>query len=257
MNTFSTITKNAFNFSEPINPCLYYSKNQSHQPIILSDFDGTISHQDVTDTLLEHFGMPGYEELEELWLANKISSKECMSKQIALMNTSLSQLNEALDTITIDSAFIDFIAYTKQHNVLVKIVSDGLDYAIEYILKRYGITNLPIYANHLLHDFKSSWRLSFPYANKNCVKDSGNCKCALVKQHNQITNSIIYIGDGASDFCVANKVGTVYAKNKLINYCQEKHIPYYPITGFGDVLNTLPNVLQSHSLQNLAITLTD
>ena len=32
---------------------------------IQCDFDGTISLQDVTDTLLQRHGMPGWEDLEE------------------------------------------------------------------------------------------------------------------------------------------------------------------------------------------------
>lgn len=257
MNTFSTITKNANHFSEPLNACFLSGWQTPSQPIILSDFDGTISDLDVTDTLLQHFGMEGCEELEELWLAGKISSKECMSKQIALMRASLPQLNEVLDTITIDPYFIDLLNYTHRQKIAVKIVSDGLDYAIEYILKKYGIKDIPIYANHLLHDFNNGWRLTFPYANKTCVKGSGNCKCALVKQHQSQTNSILYVGDGASDFCVSNKVDVVFAKSKLINYCQDNNIAYHAIHGFDDVLKFLPKIIQNNTDQSIAITLTD
>lgn len=257
MNTFSTITKNANLFSEPLSSCLFYGQQANTKPIILSDFDGTISDKDVTDTLLEHFGMEGCTELEELWLANKISSKECMSKQIALMKATLPQLNEVLDTIKIDPYFLDLLKYANRHQIAVKVVSDGLDYAIEYILKKYHIKDLPIYANHLLHDFNNGWRLTFPYANPNCQKGSGNCKCALVKQHQSLTNSIIYVGDGASDFCVSNKVDVVFAKSKLINYCQDNNITYYAINDFNDVLNRLPTLLQNHFYTNIATTLTD
>ena len=173
------------------------------------------------------------------------------------MRASLPQLNEVLDTITIDPYFIDLLNYTHRQKIAVKIVSDGLDYAIEYILKKYGIKDIPIYANHLLHDFNNGWRLTFPYANKTCVKGSGNCKCALVKQHQSQTNSILYVGDGASDFCVSNKVDVVFAKSKLINYCQDNNIAYHAIHGFDDVLKFLPKILQNTMDQSIAITLTD
>lgn len=257
MNTFLTITKNAHHFSEPLHSGLLYGAGSNSQPIILSDFDGTISDKDVTDTLLKQFGMAGCQELEELWLADKISSKECMGKQIALMKATLPEINEVLDSIQIDPYFIDVLNFAKQQQIAVKVVSDGLDYAIEYILKKYGINDLPIYANHLLHDFDHGWRLAFPYANNACVKGSGNCKCALVKQHQPLTNSIIYVGDGASDFCVSNKVDVVFAKSKLISYCQENHIAYHPMQDFNDVLKLLPRFTQTHPFSKIAITLTD
>ena len=35
---------------------------------ILCDFDGTISLEDVIDSLLENFGQPGWQQLEDQWL---------------------------------------------------------------------------------------------------------------------------------------------------------------------------------------------
>jgi 2-hydroxy-3-keto-5-methylthiopentenyl-1-phosphate phosphatase len=37
--------------------------------MVQSDFDGTISLLDVTDTLLTRFGKPGWQELEDAWSA--------------------------------------------------------------------------------------------------------------------------------------------------------------------------------------------
>ncbi len=48
---------------------------------ILCDFDGTISLEDVIDSLLEKYGQPGWQELEDQWKAGKIGSRECMQGQ--------------------------------------------------------------------------------------------------------------------------------------------------------------------------------
>src|SRR4051812_17596784 len=45
---------------------------------VLCDFDGTISLRDVTDSLLERFGRPGWRELEQAWERGEIGSRECM-----------------------------------------------------------------------------------------------------------------------------------------------------------------------------------
>ncbi|WP_294826085.1 MtnX-like HAD-IB family phosphatase [Gilliamella sp. G0441] len=228
MNTFSSITSHLYTPS--------YTQHQT--PIVLCDFDGTISVKDVTDTLLSHFGQDGCDELEELWVNGKIGSQECMSKQIALMDASLDELNHVLSQIEIDSTFKSFIDYTEQNNIPVHIVSDGLDYAIQFVLKRHGITHIPIYANKLMHDNGRSWRLEFPYANKDCIKQSGNCKCNHVKKQ-QFFPQILYVGDGTSDYCVSHNVDFVFAKDKLIQYCETNKIEHCAIQSFADVTTAL------------------
>ena len=235
MNTFSSIAAHLF----------HPSYTQQQTPIVLCDFDGTISVKDVTDTLLSYFGQDGCDELEELWVNGKIGSQECMSKQIALMDASLEEVNQVLSKIEIDPMFKSFINYTQQNNIPVHVVSDGLDYAIQFVLKRHGIENLPIFANKLLHDNARSWRLEFPYANKDCIKQSGNCKCNHVKKQ-QYFPQILYVGDGTSDYCVSHNVDYVFAKDKLVNYCEKNKIMHCAINSFTDVTKALKQA--QHSL---------
>ena len=235
MNTFSSIAAHLFHPS--------YTQHQT--PIVLCDFDGTISVKDVTDTLLSYFGQDGCDELEELWVNGKIGSQECMSKQIALMDASLEEVNQVLSKIEIDPMFKSFIDYTEQNNIPVHVVSDGLDYSIQFILKHHGIEHLPIFANKLLHDNARSWRLEFPYANKDCIKQSGNCKCNHVKKQ-QYFPQILYVGDGTSDYCVSHNVDYVFAKDKLVNYCEKNKIMHCAINSFADVTKALKQA--QHSL---------
>jgi len=48
---------------------IYPAQNSASRTgwMVQSDFDGTISLLDVTDTLLNRFGKPGWQELEEAW----------------------------------------------------------------------------------------------------------------------------------------------------------------------------------------------
>lgn len=215
---------------------------------ILCDFDGTISLADTTDVLLQRFGAEGYETLEAEWLAGKIGSRACMSGQIALLNASKSELDACLDSIHIDPSFRDFVYMVQQKGFSLHIVSDGLDYVIHYILQNNGLEGVPIYANQLLHNGKRQWQLAFPYADLNCRKNSGNCKCAHVAQQHQCHHSVIYIGDGASDYCVSEQADIVLAKGKLITYCQQREIAHVPISDFSEAQKIWPQI----SLKNKA-----
>ena len=216
---------------------------EASRPLILCDFDNTISTCDVTDTLLQRFGMTGHEELENDWIAGKIGSRECMSGQIGLLNASFNELNECLKQIHIDPFFPQFAETVRKCNIDLHIVSDGLDYAIHAILQRYGLGSIPIYANRLVQTGERSWKLEFPYASPDCKKQSGHCKCIHTRRQPGHSKRMIYVGDGASDYCVSHHTDWVLAKSNLIDYCQKNRLRHSPIKNFSEAVKLLPTIL--------------
>ncbi|HKT27406.1 MAG TPA: HAD-IB family phosphatase [Dyella sp.] len=218
---------------------------------ILCDFDGTISVEDVIDSLLDRFGRPGWEALEQDWRAGRIGSRECMSGQVALLDVGRDDLDAHLDGLWIDHAFPAFVARTVELGTPMRIVSDGLDYAIHRILGRYDLDHLPLAANHLAPGIPPrQWQLTSPFQSEGCR--SGTCKCACVAQARQGGGKTLLIGDGASDFCAADRVDFVFAKHRLIEHCRTSGIPYVPITGFEDALELLPRLLDGSLLEEHA-----
>lgn len=211
--------------------------------IVLCDFDGTISLCDVTDALLQQFGRPGCAELEADWEAGRIGSRQCMSGQIALLDASPDELDAALAQINIDPSFKDFAIAVQAHGIPLHIVSDGLDYAIHSILRRHGLGELPVFANHLAQSGERRWALQFPYATNDCRKASGHCKCAHVARQRQQWGNVLYVGDGSSDYCVSHQVDLVLAKHKLIDYCTQQHIAHHAISSFAQAQALLPTLL--------------
>jgi 2-hydroxy-3-keto-5-methylthiopentenyl-1-phosphate phosphatase len=209
---------------------------------ILCDFDGTISVEDVIDSLLDRFGRPGWEVLEQDWRAGRIGSRECMAGQVDLLQMSRAELDAHLAEMWIDHAFPGFVAKARELDVPIRVVSDGLDYAIHRILTRYGLDDLPLSANHLAPAMPpKQWQLTSPFQADGCR--SGTCKCACVAQARAGGAKTLLIGDGASDFCAADHVDFVFAKHRLIEHCRATGIPYVPITGFEDALEFLPQLL--------------
>jgi 2-hydroxy-3-keto-5-methylthiopentenyl-1-phosphate phosphatase len=210
---------------------------------ILCDFDGTIAIEDVIDALLDRYGRPGWEHLEREWRAGRIGSRACMSGQVALLDLSREELDRHLAEVRIDHAFPAFVAAARERNVPLQVVSDGLDYAIHRILGQHGLDDLPIAANHLAPGIPPQrWQLSSPFQAIGCA--SGTCKCARVEQARaEGARKTLLIGDGASDFCAADRVDFVFAKHRLIEHCRAAGIPYVPITGFEDALAMLPALL--------------
>lgn len=208
---------------------------------ILCDFDGTISVEDITDSVLERFGRPGWQDIEQSWKRGEIGSRECMERQIALVDASRAELDAHLDAMGIDRAFPAFAAAAREAGMSMKITSDGLDYAIARILGNHGLHDLPILANRLESVGERGWSLAFPHAGDNCR--SGHCKCVTSAAAHAAGQRVLVIGDGASDFCVAGEANLVFAKHRLIEHCRAAAIPYVPITSFVDALELLPTLL--------------
>lgn len=210
---------------------------------ILCDFDGTIAVEDVTDSLLERFASPDWQVLECEWRAGRIGSAECMGGQVALLDASREQIDEHLAALRIDPAFPAFVEAALSAGSMLRVVSDGLDYAIRAILSRYQLDDLPVLANHLLQVGPRKWRLETPFSDPHCRVGSGHCKCAsAVREHNR-HHCVLLIGDGASDFCAAAEADFVFAKHRLIEHCRHADIPHASIVGFSDAIGLLPTLL--------------
>jgi 2,3-diketo-5-methylthio-1-phosphopentane phosphatase len=210
---------------------------------ILCDFDGTVSVEDITDSLLERFARPGWQTIEQAWRRGEIGSHDCMAEQVALLDASKDEIDAHLDTMMIDRAFAAFVAQVEDAGVPLAVVSDGLDYAIRRILDAHGLGRVPIVANRLEQTGERSWRLEFPHGNPSCRVASGNCKCASAARAKDARRRVLLIGDGASDFCVASEADLVFAKHRLIEHCRAAGIAYVPVTGFADALDLLPTLL--------------
>ena len=216
------------------------SQNRWH---ILCDFDGTISLKDTTDHLLENFALDGWQEIEQQWEQGLIGSKQCMQQQIALLHMNQHAFYQCLDKIEIDSGFLNLVQLASQHHIPLTIVSDGLDLVIQYVLSKYNLKHLPIIANHLTQVNEYQWQLEFPNTSKTCKSASGTCKCKIAQTHHQ--ERIILIGDGRSDFCLAETADYVFAKKSLIQHCREKHILHTPFKKITDIHQPLEKLLMS------------
>ena len=202
---------------------------------ILSDFDGTITTRDGLYSFIEQYANGDWEKIEQDWVEGKIDSKECLTEEFKLVpNLSEELIAQFLETMTIDETFINFYQKTQEKGIDFYIVSDGIDYFIERILKKYNLKDIKIITNH--GEFRGEFfEITFPNDHPECINNAGTCKCKVLADLKEKYDKIIYIGDGASDFCVANKADILYAKKRLLKYCEEKGIDCIPYNMFEDI----------------------
>jgi len=201
------------------------------QHFVAIDFDGTVADVDIIDAILQKFARPEWSEVERLWEQGIIGSRECLERQMAMVDVTLGSLLNYIDRFPVDETFGDFIGLLDDRQIPYAIVSDGFGVFIERLLENAGLKGLPIIANRLVEE-RGRLRTSFPYAYQDC--NAANCKCTAVQEMGK-GRSLILIGDGQSDFCLAHKAGLVFSKKKLTTYCQERNIPHSPFDNLAEI----------------------
>jgi 2,3-diketo-5-methylthio-1-phosphopentane phosphatase len=203
---------------------------------IICDFDGTIARFDVTDALLEEFADPAWESVEKEWLDGTITARQCMERQVGMLDASPARLDEFLATVPLTDGFAEFTQFCASSGLDLLVVSDGMDYAIKRILVSNGLGDIPIIANRLRFHGESGYSLDFPYSAAGCK--SGVCKCGIAKAGG---GKVLLIGDGHSDICLAGMASFVLAKRdkSLHHHCMENGILHAAYDDFFDVLQFL------------------
>ena len=193
------------------------------------DFDGTITCEDMVQAMLSRFADPSWRAVEAEWEAGLIGARECLARQTEMLQVDEAELTLWVDAQPIDPDVGDFLADCARRGHEVRIVSDGYDWVIARVLGRLGLSHLPVFANRLRPLPGRRWSLEFPYARATCP--SGACKCKVLGAD----LPRLHIGDGRSDFCVADVCERVFAKGSLLATRAARGLPTVAFETFADL----------------------
>jgi 2,3-diketo-5-methylthio-1-phosphopentane phosphatase len=201
------------------------------------DFDGTIAPSDPTDTLFERFCGPSWRQIELEWQRGALTASACMAQQVDLLRATPEAIVELLSTVEIDPSFPGFVELCRSWGLRVVVLSDGMDRVVNYVLRAAGL-NLSFFANRLEWLGGDRWKLGFPFKRARCTASLGNCKCSHRAAASRGSIDIV-VGDGRSDFCIAERAQLVLAKGQLAEHCRSRQLPFYPIESFSDATTSL------------------
>lgn len=210
--------------------------------IFFSDFDGTIADKDVCATMVKQFAASGWYELNCLWEAGKLSTRECAQRTLDLMAMTPAELDDFIGTQVIDPTFLDFAAWAGEKGYPIYILSDGYDNYIRPILARYNL-GLPFYANRM--HYRRGWKIETPHDNPRCGR-CGVCKSKIMLELMNPDGLNVYIGDGYSDRCPAHFAGLVFARagRSLEAYCAREGITAHRFNNFQGILRQMKKLTE-------------
>jgi 2-hydroxy-3-keto-5-methylthiopentenyl-1-phosphate phosphatase len=204
---------------------------------LVVDFDGTVTQEDLLDTIASRFGDPVvYQEvdhgLDEGWLP----LREVITREFRPVRKPLDEVVRwELENVHIRPGFRELVELARKRGWGFVIVSSGFHELIEPILKREGV-DVELHANRV--DARpDGWRVLWQYEDS-CDSCGESCKRSIVREFAG-EDEIVYIGDGYSDRCAAEASDLVFATRELARYLAERGVPYEPFDDFHQIAERL------------------
>ena len=218
-----------------------------------TDFDGTITMSDVWVNSIGKFikDKEKLKEIEDDFIDLKISARECIKRELEIVEDfSFEVFNKYLDDESIDPYFKKFLKWCEENSYPVTILSEGLDYYIEYILKREEL-DIKFYSNKMVVNDSNEVRCEFPYRDEVCNYCGVSKRNILVNSTNDLDEEIsIFIGDGVSDYCVSNYADILFAKKRLASYCWKNNLTYFEYKDFSDVMKKIDKLKEQRKIKH-------
>ncbi len=210
------------------------------QTIIFCDFDGSFTDKDIGHRLYRTFAGDVILDSVTKWKQGLLSSRQCLLEEANLVRVTEPELHRFLDDFPLRDGAIEFYADMKRRGIPFYITSDGADLYIDFILNKFGLSEIIVFANHAYID-GDRFVMEFPYDNDGCPR-CGSCKGTRIRETvDQERNKfrIVYIGDGLSDICALPEADIVFARSDLLRYCRENDFEAIEYESFFDIFNYL------------------
>jgi len=206
------------------------------------DFDGTLVEPNVAILLVEEFCPDGKRLAHEIDLAlhrGEITLREAWRRQVELLHErQIPAMTEwAVRNVPFREGADELLALLHRFKVPTSIVSGGLDFYIEPILRHAGI-ELPVYCDGIRVVEGGGLEVVHPFGHPTC-RLCGICKANVVRAIDGGPRRTVFVGDGSTDRYAAEVADLVFARRRLKGYCDDAGIPYVPFETFGPVTATL------------------
>ena len=204
---------------------------------LVVDFDGTITEEDLLDTIAREFGDPAvYEEVEHGLHGGGMPLSEVITREFEPVRHPLEEVVRwELENVRIRPGFRELVELAAERGWGLTVVSSGFHELIEPILEREGVV-VDVVANRV--DARpDGWRVLWRYGDE-CGTCGESCKRAVAEELAG-DGELVYVGDGYSDRCAAELSDRAFARRGLATYLDERGVPYEPFDDFFDVVRGL------------------
>lgn len=205
--------------------------------LILCDFDGTITEQDVTNLIWDKYIRPDWRDvLLPPYRAGAISPPELMAQGYAPISASAEELLAfARPQVNLRAGFGDLTALCSKNGWLFRVVSQGLDWYLRAFLPS------DVAFHGLCAELRGTWKVFLPPDTQ--LQPGEDYKVWVMNRlRGQYPgNPAVFIGDGRNDLEIARYADRVFAVagSTLEKLCREQAIPAQSFTNFHQIIAAL------------------
>ncbi|MFC1873245.1 MtnX-like HAD-IB family phosphatase [Chloroflexota bacterium] len=205
--------------------------------LIQCDFDGTITEKDVSFLLLDAFADGNWRQLLNEYKEGKIAVGDFNTRAFAMVKTGRKTLIDYMrGKVKIRKGFGELLDYCRGKDFRFVIISNGLDFYIETILKNLGVDGIQVFAARTQFD---SLGMRVAYIGPDGKSLQNNFKETYTRLYLEEGYRIAYVGNGISDGPAASLSHQIFAREGLLTYCNKKHLRHTIFNDLTDVTKGL------------------
>jgi len=205
--------------------------------LVQCDFDGTLTEKDASFLLLDAFADGDWRQLLRQYRERHISVNHFNTKAFGMIKADEQTLLDFLKgKVKIRAGFPELIACCQRKVFQLVIVSNGLDFYIEAILRALGIGNIKVFAAQTQFGPEG---IETKYIGPEGNQLEDNFKEAYIRSFLKEGYRVIYMGNGFSDFPAAEKAHHVFATDELLAYFKKMNLDCTPFADLNDVVKVL------------------
>lgn len=213
--------------------------NRRRRPIVISDFDGTITNLDTGVLIVDKFATGDWKIFDQLYDLNEMPIEEVIRRQFSMVIATKRDMIRVVDELVLlRPGFEELVEVCDLTGTRLVIASYGLDFCINHLLERSGLSRRVEICAPRTRLTRKGLVLTFP---KLRLKDSVNMKDDLVRYYKRRGTRIVFVGDGTSDFPAARNADTCFAirGSRLAELCAKHRIRHIPMIDFDPVIESI------------------
>jgi 2-hydroxy-3-keto-5-methylthiopentenyl-1-phosphate phosphatase len=213
---------------------------KTRKTLVQCDFDGTVTIGDVGYMLLDGFASGEWRLWEKKYASGEISVGRFNTEVFSMVTADRQTLLDYIrGRVVIRPGFTEFVALCRQRDFRLVIISNGLSFYIEHVLRDIGVPGLEIHAAATSF-CPGGLRVRYTGPDGTAV-DSGP-KDAYISSFLADGYRVIYVGDGRSDFLPARRCDLIFAaadEGSLLKLCRRENVQCHPYTSFHDIISVM------------------
>ncbi len=204
--------------------------------LVQCDFDGTITEEDEAFILLDAFADGNWRQVLDEYKDGKISVGAFNSRAFAMVKADEQTMLELVQrTQHVRPGFTDLVSHCRQKGFRLVIVSNGLDFYIEAILKKLGV-DVEVFAAKTRFNPVG---ITVQYVGPDGKVLDDSFKEAYTRAFLSEGYRVMYVGNGPSDMPAARLAHRIFATGGLLELCRETNLNCIPFDDLHDVVKNL------------------